>query len=196
MIFSLGTYCSHGKECRRGQCVPIIEPPYKFKYCERDKWTEWEADSCKSSCLKNSKGVQVKRRSCKHRNYKTANCIGLYYDVVMCNDSLLCTNKDRNVIEFAIIKCTKYHEMAKEADLEVDLLRWGTQLSHVVEKPWVACIVACYYNRSFIHQPYREMLILGVNPYFPDGTWCGNKDDQNYYCRRHYCLPEHYTFEE
>nr|XP_012218082.1 PREDICTED: uncharacterized protein LOC105669606 isoform X1 [Linepithema humile] len=85
-----GTFCSLGKECRSGECVPVIEPPYIFKYCENDNWSEWKKDSCRSSCLKQSKGVIVKRRSCKRGTDRTANCIGTYYDIVLCNDSLLC----------------------------------------------------------------------------------------------------------
>ncbi|XP_067208404.1 A disintegrin and metalloproteinase with thrombospondin motifs 2-like isoform X2 [Linepithema humile] len=77
-----GTHCALGMECRDGKCVPVIEPPYIFKYCEDDNWSEWKEDSCKSSCIKKFIGVLVKRRFCKHQNRRTANCIGPYYDAL------------------------------------------------------------------------------------------------------------------
>nr|XP_012216560.1 PREDICTED: A disintegrin and metalloproteinase with thrombospondin motifs 7-like [Linepithema humile] len=73
-----GTYCALGKECRGEKCVPVIEPPYIFKYCVDDNWSEWKEDTCKSGCLKKSKGALVKRRFCKHETHITANCIGPY----------------------------------------------------------------------------------------------------------------------
>nr|XP_012221063.1 PREDICTED: A disintegrin and metalloproteinase with thrombospondin motifs 7-like isoform X2 [Linepithema humile] len=35
-----GTQCAPGKECRGGECVPIIAPPYILEYCEDDNWIE------------------------------------------------------------------------------------------------------------------------------------------------------------
>lgn len=33
---------------------------------------------------------------------------------------------------------------------------------------------------------------MGVDPYFPDGTWCHADESQNFYCLQHHCLPENF----
>ena len=35
-----------------------------------------------------------------------------------------------------------------------------------------------------------ELNDLNIDPYFPDGTWCHNDGQINYYCVQHHCLPE------
>jgi hypothetical protein len=176
------------------ECVPVIEPPYIFKYCENDNWSEWKEDSCKSSCLENSKGTLIKRRLCRHQTQITANCIGPYYDVVLCEDSSLCTENRQIVNEFATMKCAEFDliiilkEKKMRPSNEV-----GWQASHEVDKPWKACTIFCMHNH-FYHAPHLEMLSYGIDPYFPDGIWCHKEDDQDYYCRKHYCLPEYYSF--
>ncbi|XP_067214583.1 A disintegrin and metalloproteinase with thrombospondin motifs adt-2-like isoform X3 [Linepithema humile] len=50
-----GTYCAPGKECRGGECAPVIEPPYIFENCEDDNWSEWKESTCQSICLEKSK---------------------------------------------------------------------------------------------------------------------------------------------
>jgi len=172
--------------------VPVLEPPYIFKYCEIDNWSEWKEESCKSNCLENSKGVLVKRRICKHGTYTKANCEGLYYDIVLCNNSLLCDRNRKTIDEFTTMKCTEFSKKVFKLDEKP-----GWQAPHDVEKPWVACTIFCQQKGLFSYYDARlELLDFGINPYFPDGTWCHNKDGQDYYCRKHYCLPEHYSFEE
>jgi hypothetical protein len=61
----LGTHCALG-ECHGGECVPVNVPQYSSRYRDIDNWSEWKKNSCKSSCLKESKRVQVKRRTCEH----------------------------------------------------------------------------------------------------------------------------------
>ncbi|XP_012229234.2 A disintegrin and metalloproteinase with thrombospondin motifs adt-2-like isoform X1 [Linepithema humile] len=189
-----GTYCALGKECRGGKCAPILEPPYNFKICNKDNWSEWVEDSCKSSCLQKSKGVLAKRRFCKHRLHKTPNCMGSYYDVVLCDDSLLCTRKHKTVVYFAFKKCLKYIKLANDTNLSIT--KPGKQYSHNAEKSWIACTVYCAHKESSdYYTPRQEMLNLRVDPYFPDGTWCHEENGQNYYCRQHHCLPESYSQE-
>ncbi|XP_067213566.1 A disintegrin and metalloproteinase with thrombospondin motifs adt-1-like isoform X2 [Linepithema humile] len=190
-----GTYCAPGKECRAGECVPVIVPPYIFKYCENDNWSEWKEDSCQSSCLKKSKGVRVKRRSCKHKNVKTSNCGGPYYDVVFCDDSMLCIENRRTIFEFTAFKCNEFISIVKRThntEWIVELESGpGVQVLHNIAEPWQACTIHCRKkNSSTPYAPRLEMLGINMDPYFPDGTWCHNKDGQDYYCRQHYCLPE------
>ncbi|XP_067210451.1 A disintegrin and metalloproteinase with thrombospondin motifs adt-2-like [Linepithema humile] len=203
-----GTNCALGKECRGGECMAVITPPYIFSYCEDDNWSEWKEDSCKSNCLTKSKGVVIKRRFCKHGIYKTASCDGPYYDVVLCNDSSLCTEERFTIAEYTALKCTelslKIKRQGKEYFKYEPLNEPGKQASHVVEEPWRACTIHCLreeeisanYSLFFSYAPRQEMLDLKIEPYFPDGTWCHEKDGQNYYCRQHYCLPENNSIEE
>ncbi|XP_012221049.1 A disintegrin and metalloproteinase with thrombospondin motifs adt-2-like [Linepithema humile] len=191
-----GTYCAPGKECRGGECVPVIEPPYIFKDCEEDKWSEWKESTCQSSCFKKSKGVRIRRRSCKHRSRRTASCKGPYYDVVLCNDTLLCTQKRKRINLFTTTKCTQLNSYAKlnNINLRIKLKiepKW--QAAHDVEKPWIACIIHCPEIEFSTGDVHLEMIRIGVDPYFPDGTWCHKKDGQNFYCRQHYCVPESYS---
>nr|XP_012230171.1 PREDICTED: A disintegrin and metalloproteinase with thrombospondin motifs 2-like isoform X2 [Linepithema humile] len=174
-----GTYCAVGKECRGGECVPIIVPPYNFKFCRKDNWSKWKKDSCNSYCLEKSKGAVVKRRFCKHRTYRTANCKGPYYDVVLCDDSSLCTEKRKTIAEFTTTKCTTFSNIMLELKKEP-----GWQAAHEVDKPWIACTIYCVRkNFSTYYAPRLEMLDFGINPYFPDGTWCHREHSQDYFCR-------------
>ncbi|XP_067214031.1 A disintegrin and metalloproteinase with thrombospondin motifs adt-2-like isoform X2 [Linepithema humile] len=199
-----GTYCALRKECRGRECVPVIEPPYNFKFCRKDNWSEWKNDSCKSNCMKKSKGIVVKRRYCSHRTHRTANCRGPYYDVDLCDDSILCIKKRRTVDEFATTRCTALTKLSKDRrlkdiGLKFDLLtqRPGRQFPHDVKKPWIACTVHCQQNQSSDYEPLRqEMFRYGVDPYFPDGTLCHNENENYYYCRQHHCVPENYSFEK
>ncbi|XP_012220753.2 A disintegrin and metalloproteinase with thrombospondin motifs adt-1-like isoform X2 [Linepithema humile] len=161
-----GTYCAPGKECRGGECVSVIEPPYNFKFCPKDNWSEWEEGTCQSSCFEKSNGVRVRRRSCKHGIHRTARCEGPYYDVVLCSDSMLCTEN-----RWPIFKFTTVH--------------------HNVAEPWKACTIHCRIKDSpTSYAPRLELLSINIDPYFPDGTWCHNEDGQDYYCRQHYCMPK------
>ncbi|XP_067203576.1 A disintegrin and metalloproteinase with thrombospondin motifs adt-2-like [Linepithema humile] len=209
-----GTYCAFGKECRRGKCVPALVSPYNFRYCERDKWSEWTKYPCKSSCLNKSKSVRVKRRVCRHRIHKTANCKGSYYDVVLCDDSTLCTKRRQKIAEYTTMKCSEFsleiEKYKRSLHYHGKKFKYGSlnkpvvQASHIVREPWRACTIHCLREEkisdkhSLLHfyAPRQEMLDLGIDPYFPDGTWCHEKNGLNYYCRQHYCLPENYSIEE
>ncbi|XP_067204167.1 A disintegrin and metalloproteinase with thrombospondin motifs adt-2-like isoform X4 [Linepithema humile] len=191
-----GTHCALGKECRGGECVPVLEPPYIFKYCEDYIWSEWKEGTCQSSCTQASKGVKVRRRSCKHGNNITASCEGPYYDVVLCDDSLLCT-EERKKIELNVEKkCMKLNFFAIMYNLdlmfEFDVeSKW--RVLHDVEKPWKACTIHCRLENSSLYAPRLEIIDFNIDPYFPDGTLCHKEDGENYYCRQHYCLPERYN---
>ncbi|XP_012216430.2 A disintegrin and metalloproteinase with thrombospondin motifs adt-2-like [Linepithema humile] len=194
-----GTHCALGKECRGGECVPVLKPLYIFKYGEDNNWGDWKEGACQSSCLMKSKGVKVKRRSCKHGSNITASCKGPYYDVVLCDDSLLCTEERKGIELYIQEKCKQLNFFATmfrntlnfmfELDKES---KW--QAIYDVEKPWKACIIHCRLkNSSTLYAPRFEMIDFNMDPYFPDGTWCHKKDGKNYYCRQHYCLPERYN---
>ena len=200
--FSAGTQCALGKECREGECVPIIEPPYIFKYCKEDEWSEWKKDDCQNPCLTKSKGVIIKRRSCKRGSHKTSSCVGPYYAIDLCDDSRICKNR-RTIEEFTNTKCTEFSKILKninEMYLHELKKKPGLQVPYNNKKPWTACTIFCEQKHipnisSRFYSPYEELLNIHGDPYFPDGTWCHYQDGQNYYCRHHYCLPENYSVE-
>ena len=151
--------------------MPVIEPPYNFKYCKKDNWSEWKKDPCKSNCLVKSKGTLIKRRSCKHRGHRTSNCTGLYYDVNLCNDSSLCTDVRTTIAEFTMKKSIEYMKFAKKYKLR-DVMTFelliapGHQMLHDVEKPWIACTI--FYRQKIKPRWYvtsREFINYGVDTF-------------------------------
>ncbi|XP_067213562.1 A disintegrin and metalloproteinase with thrombospondin motifs adt-2-like [Linepithema humile] len=187
-----GTYCAPGKECRGGECVPYLQPP--LDYYENDNWSEWKESPCRSNCLEKSKGVKVKRRSCKHGIRRTASCKGPYYNVVLCDDSILCTKNRTTASQLATNKCIQINNYLKH-EFSIELESGPVvQVLHNVAEPWKACTVHCRKKDSPTLYALRfEMIGVNMNPYLPDGTWCHNKDGQDYYCRQHYCIPESYS---
>ena len=155
-------------------------------------WSEWEEDSCKSGCLEGSKGVKIRRRTCKRRGLKAGNCRGPYYDVILCDHSKLC-NSYKTISAYASQKCS---EFSKFLNL-TDVLTRGFQHSHSLDDPSIACTIFCQPKEFYWFMELRKELIdYDVDPYFPDGTLCYREDNQNYYCRQHYCLPENHSFIE
>ncbi|XP_067214569.1 A disintegrin and metalloproteinase with thrombospondin motifs adt-2-like isoform X2 [Linepithema humile] len=170
-----GTYCAFGKECRGGKCVPVQKPP--LMYCEVDNWSEWREDTCRSSCLEESKGVRVRRRSCKHGIHRTASCEGPYYDVVLCNDSMLCTENRTAISDFATVKCIEFSNIVKDSAFGIKLGEQpGWQIAHNVEEPWQACTIYCQYNDYVVRPLDLHLPKYNFVPYFPDGTWCHYED--------------------
>nr|XP_012235889.1 PREDICTED: A disintegrin and metalloproteinase with thrombospondin motifs 4-like [Linepithema humile] len=200
-----GTHCALEKECRGGECVPVIEP--SLPYCEGDNWSKWKEDSCKSDCLTKSKGVIIKRRFCKHGT-KTASCNGPYYDVVLCDDFRLCSEERKTIAEYTASKCTEFNLKLKTKYKVhfnyIPKIGSGLQNFHDAEEPWIACTIYCQreektsaeHSISHFYTPRLELFESGIDPYFPDGTWCHEENGQNYYCRQHYCLPENYLIKE
>nr|XP_012220560.1 PREDICTED: A disintegrin and metalloproteinase with thrombospondin motifs 2-like [Linepithema humile] len=125
-----GTYCAPEKECWGEECVPVLKPP--LDYCEEDNWSEWKESPCQSSCLEKSKGVKVKRRSCKHGLHRTASCEGSYYDVALCDDSMLCTKNRMTIDNFTLLKCIEFGN-------NEDLKLFGVELERVATaiKPFI-----------------------------------------------------------
>ncbi|RLU15801.1 hypothetical protein DMN91_011557 [Ooceraea biroi] len=187
-----GTSCAPGRECRGGQCVSVLEPPSVSDDEKKGgSWSEWREGSCSSGCLQKSKGARVRRRFCENRDRQAADCKGLYYDVLLCKDEKLCKKKRKTIVEFATLKCGIFAERIPELDGTAN----GLQASHEVDRPWMACTVFCRRKDiSAYYAPRVELNDLGLDPYFPDGTWCHAEDGQDYFCRQHHCLPESFRF--
>ncbi|XP_076637483.1 ADAMTS metallopeptidase stall [Colletes latitarsis] len=192
-----GTLCAPGKECRGGECKnalqifsgtngPLVRP---------GGWSDWKLGPCSSACLLKSTGAQVRRRFCNSpipKNTDTG-CRGLHYDVVLCKDDRLCKKKRRSIDEFATLRCTEFSERLPELDGNGG----GLQAPHEPERLWMACAIFC--RRKDIasyYTPRVELNDLGLDPYFPDGTWCHTEEGQNYFCQQHHCLPENFRSEK
>ncbi|XP_067214568.1 A disintegrin and metalloproteinase with thrombospondin motifs 7-like isoform X2 [Linepithema humile] len=186
-----GTYCAPGKECHGGECVPVQKPP--IEYCDYDNWSKWEEDTCRRSCLEKSKGVIIRRRSCQHGIRRTASCKEPYYDVALCDASIFCNaSKRKTNSDFATEMCIQFSNMTYELKGKLGK-QPGRQVPHNVEEPWQACTIHCLKNDSFVKELRSKMIKFDFDPYFPDGTWCHNKNGKNYYCQQHYCRPVDYS---
>lgn len=187
-----GTRCASGRECRGGDCVPAVEPPFDER---KGSWSEWKEGSCGSGCLHKSKGARVRRRFCENtRRIAARDCKGLYYDVLLCKDEKLCKKKRRTIKEFATLKCALFSEKLSKL---LNGTAKGLQAAHEPDRPWMACAIFC--RRKDIaayYAPRLELNDLGLDPYFPDGTWCHADESQDYFCRQHHCLPENFRFEK
>lgn len=192
-----GTYCASGKECRGGECKNALQIPPETNgpLVQPGGWSNWIPGPCSSGCLLKSTGAQTRRRFCDSPIPKNtdAGCRGLHYDVVLCRDDKLCKKKRRTVNEFATLRCVEFSERLPELDGQGG----GLQAPHETERPWMACTIFC--RRKDIasyYTPRVELNDLGLDPYFPDGTWCHAEEGQNYFCRQHHCLPENFRFEK
>ncbi|XP_015439725.1 PREDICTED: A disintegrin and metalloproteinase with thrombospondin motifs 2 [Dufourea novaeangliae] len=194
---TVGTYCAPGKECRGGECKNALQipPGTNGPQIQPGGWSEWSPGPCTSGCLFKSTGAQSRRRFCDRpppRNTE-AGCQGSRYDVVLCRDDKLCKKKRRSIVEFATLRCAEFSERLTELDGKGG----GLQAPHEPDRPWMACAIFC--RRKDIasyYTPRVELNDLGLDPYFPDGTWCHAEHGQNYFCRQHHCLPESFRFEK
>lgn len=192
-----GTYCAPGKECRGGECKNVLQiyPGLNNPSIESGGWSEWKTGPCKSGCLLKSTGTQIRQRFCNTSIPKNTeiDCQGLHFDIILCRDENLCNKKRKNINEFATLKCGEFSEKLPELDAKSS----GLQALHEPERPWMACAIFC--RRKDIasyYTPRVELNDLGLDPYFPDGTWCHTEEGQNYFCRQHHCLPESFHFEK
>ncbi|XP_076234848.1 ADAMTS metallopeptidase stall [Calliopsis andreniformis] len=188
-----GTYCAQGKECRGGECKNALQSPPDL--VQPGDWSDWKLGPCTSGCLMKSTGAQVRRRYCKAPSPRSSEseCQGLYYDVVLCRDDKLCKKKRRSISEFAKLRCAEFSERLPGLDGQGG----GFQAPHEPERPWMACAIFCRRKDiAFYYTPRVELNDLGLDPYFPDGTWCHAEEGRNYFCRQHHCLPESFRFEK
>ncbi|KAK2583028.1 hypothetical protein KPH14_009070 [Odynerus spinipes] len=196
-----GTYCAAERECRAGECLPAFQiapgPTGGGSFVQEGGWSEWKVGPCSSGCLLRSKGARQRHRSCNNPtpiNTDTdTGCEGLHYDVQLCKDEKLCKKKQKRITntDFATARCTEFSEVLPELDEKGR----GLQAIHEPDRPWIACAIFC--RRKDImsyYTPRVELNDLGLDPYFPDGTWCHEEGGQNYFCRQHHCLPEDFRF--
>lgn len=107
----------------------------------------------------------------------------------MCDDTSKCKRR-KSPVDYASGKC-------KEFSSKVAVEAKGLQATHEGERPWMACAIFCRNpkNQAY-YAPRVELNDLGLDAYFPDGTWCHEEKGEDYYCMRHHCLPESFRFTE
>lgn len=59
-----------------------------------------------------------------------------------------------------------------------------------VDRLWMGCAIFCRRHEGSYYTPRIELTDVGIDPYFPDGTWCHNENGEDYYCNNRHCLAE------
>ncbi|XP_069680135.1 A disintegrin and metalloproteinase with thrombospondin motifs adt-2-like [Periplaneta americana] len=188
-----GTTCGQNKWCQGGDCMPIKKkkPPAKVT---PGGWGDWKPGTCSSGCIAKSKGFQPRRRVCdKPKPVNTdEGCEGSSVDVVLCADEKICKKKGKkriSVADFATKACANFSKVLPELDAKGA----GLQAPHEDARLWMGCAIFCRRkDTGSYYTPRLDLNDLGVDPYFPDGTWCHNDGSSNYYCMQHHCLPENF----
>ncbi|XP_063221018.1 A disintegrin and metalloproteinase with thrombospondin motifs adt-1-like [Bacillus rossius redtenbacheri] len=185
-----GTSCGSGLWCRGGECVVMKKK--KPAQVVKGGWSDWKPGKCSSGCIIKSRGFQARKRTCD--NPKPVNteegCEGPSFDVVLCKDDKICKKgKRRSAIDYATKACAEFSKLLPDLDSEPS----GLQAPHEEGRLWMACSVFCRRKGSgSFYTPRLDLNDLGVDPYFPDGTWCHRDAAGNHYCQQHHCLPENY----
>ncbi len=150
-------------------------------------WSPWKKSKCKSSCITDSKGYQLRRRECNNPVPVNTDqgCEGPAHGVFLCDDRKLC-KKRQSIVEHASERCREFSQKLPALDAR------GLQAPYESARLWMSCAIFCRRKDSgTYYTPRIELNDLGLSSYFPDGTWC-HKDDlgENFYCQQNHCLPE------
>ncbi|XP_037070906.1 A disintegrin and metalloproteinase with thrombospondin motifs adt-2-like [Pollicipes pollicipes] len=179
-----GTFCGNKRWCISGSCRPWSNPAPPVI---QGGWGEWNVSACASGCVDKALGVSIARRRCdspKPLNTEDR-CLGAASHVEFCEDDTLC-NYRLTAKEFASQKCREFSQL-------VDDIRSsgvGIQVPYTESKPWSACSIYCKLNSGTWYTPRQDLNDMGVDTYFPDGTWCHNDGLSDYYCQLHECRPK------
>lgn len=198
-----GTDCGKGKWCDGGQCVNknlnSLTTTTRRSTTKGTKATTsvttkkptsevsvkpipYMTDNCKSACLKASKGVQPITRSC----IKGSICDDNFLNLEVCDDKKICPTR-KTVVEFGTQKCREFSRKLNN----VDSKGLGLQAYYEPLKLWMPCTIFCKHkNNTSYFTPRVELNNLGIDGYFPDGTWCHREGNVDYYCLHHHCLPQ------
>lgn len=157
---------------------------------ETSGWSAWRESDCQSGCIRGSLGFSERRRSCLGLD---SQCQGASLQVSLCKDAQLCRERKRlSATEHASLRCLEFSARGVQA---IDGSAGGLQAEHEPERPWMGCALFCKHKDiASFYWPRDELLRLGLEPYFPDGTWCHRHDGREYFCRMHHCLPEDFRW--
>jgi len=180
-----GTPCGSNKICQGGQCVNNNVSPGVVTPAT---WSAWSYSSCQSGCIIRSKGYITKSRTCQKNTPVSveSNCVGNSLEVQLC-DNPKCQGYTVPA-QYAHAQCRKYRKASKR--LKLDIKGQGMQPKHVKDRVDLACTVHCRKVKN--NEWYAPMLELNdladLSSYFPDGTWCHNDGDTDYFCRKNKCV--------
>ncbi|GAB0098114.1 Peptidase M12B domain-containing protein [Sergentomyia squamirostris] len=191
-----GTECERGRSCQGGDCLPTKNIPGSLgKPPQEGGWSPWRLEKkCASGCIDKSKGFSAKKRTCTNpRPVNTdRGCEGVSYAVDLCPDDHLCRRR-RSVVDFATAKCQEFSRKLPELEKKAP----GIQAPHETNRLWMSCAIFCKRrDTGAYYTPRLELNDLGVDPYFPDGTWCHREGREDYFCRQHHCLPENFHLQK
>ncbi|XP_058814760.1 A disintegrin and metalloproteinase with thrombospondin motifs adt-1-like [Topomyia yanbarensis] len=183
-----GTDCGDSKWCIGGDCVKQKKKPINVI---KGGWSDWDIGDCNSGCLKHSRGFQQRTRRCD--NPKPVNtdtgCEGSSFDVTVCDDEQLCSNKRQPIEVYASIRCREFSKLLSR----LDPAGLGIQGPYDGHRLWMSCAIYCKRaDSAAFYAPRFDLNDLGIDSYFPDGTLCHSDGTLNYYCQQHHCLPENF----
>lgn len=191
-----GTLCGDHSVCVGGECLIVseIDRGTLGDPSIDGGWSGWSAEECSSGCLIASKGYQKRHRACTNPIPINGgdDCQGLAFDVTLCDDQGVCgRSRYLTTDDYASIKCGEFSQLIPELEGP------GIQALHEEQRLWVSCSIFC--RRKDIPIYYSPRLDLNDvgkshDAYFPDGTFCHDDGQQNYYCLHHHCLPENFKF--
>jgi hypothetical protein len=148
----------------------------------RPSWSPWKTGNCKSECIKHSKGTKTNYRTCNRDGF----CDGPSTEHDLCDDQNVCPVR-KSITEYGTQKCRDFSRRVST----VDNKGIGLQARYEPLRLWMPCAIFCRHKNSTSYfSPRLELYELGIDPYFPDGTWCNREGNVNYYCLQHHCLPE------
>ncbi|KAL7042361.1 hypothetical protein ACKWTF_001110 [Chironomus riparius] len=163
---------------------PVSKPTIKstVKPASEPTPIPYMTNNCKSPCLKASKGVQPAIKSC----IKGSKCDGTLINLEICDDRKLCSAR-KTVVEYGTQKCREFSRKLNN----VDSKGLGLQAYYEPLRLWMPCTIFCKHkNNTSYFTPRVELNKLGIDGYFPDGTWCHREGNVDYYCLHHHCLPQ------
>ncbi|KPI94766.1 A disintegrin and metalloproteinase with thrombospondin motifs 3 [Papilio xuthus] len=190
-----GTPCGLRKWCQGGECVAAEQSPEADSQVPGGAagaggavgaggWGAWRAGACRSGCTVRARGALERRRTCSTGGV----CEGAAYEVTLCDDTKVCGKKRRvSANEYAARRCAEYAARLPALDARGG----GLQAPHDQSRMWMGCAIFCRRAAGGgFYAPRVELNAAGLDPYFPDGTWCHNDGSNDYFCQQHHCLPE------
>ncbi|KAK9702439.1 ADAMTS cysteine-rich domain 2 [Popillia japonica] len=184
-----GTECGNNLYCYGGDCIKRLPKPITLK---PGGWGPWRLSDCKSGCIEKSTGYQIQQRDCNNPSPLNTDkgCEGLSYQHVLCEDTNICKTNRKSAIQYASEKCKLFASKVPELDPKGA----GLQSSHENNRLWMGCAIFCRRHEGSYYTPRIELTDVGIDPYFPDGTWCHNENGEDYYCNNRHCLAESFAF--
>lgn len=127
-----GTDCGSGKWCDSGTCVTKMNT-LTTTTTSRPIWGPWLTSSCKSECIKQSKGFQTKKRRCIS---SSNSCEGTSSSVQVCEDRIICPRR-KSVTEYGTEKCKEFSKFIETIDSH------GLQANYDSLQLWMPCAIFC-----------------------------------------------------